>query len=61
MAEATKTRVRPKAKPAEDAPAESKIVTPDRPRTRRKAETGEGSSVAENCFLLRRLTLYPLP
>ena len=37
MAEPAKTRVRPKVKPAaEEAPAESKIITPDKPRTRRK-------------------------
>lgn len=51
MAEPVKARVRPKVKPvADEAPAESKIITPDKPRTRRKvadpATTGAAASAA---------------
>lgn len=47
MAEPVKTRVRPKAKPvAEEAPAESKIITPDKPRTRRKVTADAAPAAA---------------
>ncbi len=51
MAEPVKARVRPKVKPvADEAPAESKIITPDKPRTRRKvadpATTGAAAPAA---------------
>ncbi|WP_339096831.1 RNA polymerase sigma factor RpoD [Deinococcus sp. VB142] len=45
MAEPVKPRVRPKAKVAEETPAESKITPPDRPRTRRKV-TDAGAAPA---------------